>query len=149
LAKYAKKIYLLDRDIRIEGDESLQEEIKKLENVEIIFETTVQEILGKERVEKLKLLKKGKESYLEVDGLFVEIGSIPSTYFAKNLVRFNDLGEIIIDKENQTSVEGIFAAGDVTDVPYKQIVIACGEGAKAALSCYNFLQKLQLKNQQK
>ncbi len=145
LAKYAKKIYLLDRDTKIEGDESLQEEIKKLPNVEIVFETSILEVLGDERVKKLKILKKGKEEFLEIDGLFVEIGSIPSTYFAKDLVKFNDFGEIVINRQNQTSVEGIFAAGDVTDVPYKQIVVAAGEGAKAALSCYNYLQKLSLK----
>lgn len=146
LAKYAKKVYLLDQDTKIEGDESLQEQIKKLKNVEIIFETSVLEVLGEEIVKKLKILKKGKEEFLEVDGLFVEIGSIPSTYFAKNLVQFNNFGEIVIDRENQTSVEGIFACGDVTDLKYKQIVIACGEGAKAALSCCNYLQKLDLAN---
>jgi thioredoxin-disulfide reductase len=145
LARYAKKVYLLDRDTKIEGDESLQEQIKKIKNVEIIFETSVLEVLGDQRVKKLKVSKKGKEEFLEVDGLFVEIGSIPSTYFARNLLKFNDFGEIVINRENQTSVEGIFAAGDVTDIKYKQIVIACGEGAKAALSCYNYLQKISLK----
>ncbi len=146
LAKYAKKIYLLDCDTKIEADEILQEQIKKLPNLEIVFETSVLEVLGDERVKKLRVLKKGKEEFLEVDGLFVEIGSIPSTYFAKNLVQFNNFGEIVIDQENRTSVDGIFAAGDVTDIKYKQIVIACGEGAKAALSCYNYLQKLNLIN---
>jgi thioredoxin-disulfide reductase len=149
LAKYAKKVYLLDRDTKLEGDESLQEEIKKLPNVEIVFQTSVLEVLGEKRVNKLKVKKEGKETFLDVDGLFVEIGSIPSTYFAKDLLKFNNFGEIIIDRENQTSVEGIFAAGDVTDIKYKQIVIAAGEGAKAALSCYNYLQKLKLETNEK
>lgn len=146
LAKYARKVYLLDRDTKIEGDESLQEQIKNLSNVEVVFQTSVLEVLGEQKVNKLRLQKQGKEEFLEIDGLFVEIGSIPSTYFAKNLVKFNNFGEIIINRENQTSAEGILAAGDVTNVPYKQIVIAAGEGAKAALSSYNYLQKLQLAN---
>ncbi len=145
LAKYAKKIYLLDRDTDIEGDESLAEQIKKLPNVEIVFQTSVLEVLGKEGVEKLRVLREGEEEFLEVNGLFVEIGSIPSTYFAKDLLKFNNFGEIIINQENQTSMPGVFAAGDVTDVKYKQIIIACGEGAKAALSCYNYLSRTPLK----
>ncbi len=144
LAKYAKKIYLLVRSDQIRGDESLQTEIKKLPIVEIFYQTVVLEILGEKKVEKLKIQRAGKEEILIVDGLFVEIGSIPSTYFAQGLVEFNDFNEIVIDRENKTSVEGIFAAGDVTDVKYKQIVIAAGEGAKAALSCANYLQKLNL-----
>jgi alkyl hydroperoxide reductase subunit F len=76
---------------------------------------------------------------LKVDGVFVEIGHTPKTGWLKGTVDLNDRGEIITDKSALTSLEGVFAAGDCTDVGYKQIVIAAGEGAKAALSAYKYI----------
>jgi len=73
--------------------------------------------------------------------VFVEIGQVPNTKFVKNLVKLNEWEEIIIDKDNMTNVPGIFAAGDVTDVKEKQIVISAGEGAKAVLSAWNYLKR--------
>jgi alkyl hydroperoxide reductase subunit F len=75
-----------------------------------------------------------------VRGIFVEIGSVPSTASVRDLVKLNEWGEVIIDpRDNSTSVPGVFAAGDVTDVREKQIVIAAGEGSKAALGAYDYL----------
>ena len=80
-----------------------------------------------------------EEKEIEVQGLFVEIGSVPASYFSTGLLKLNDKEEIVVDKNNMTSQKGIFAAGDVTNIPYKQIIIAAGEGAKAALSVYEYL----------
>jgi len=81
---------------------------------------------------------------LEVQGLFVEIGWQPATSFAKGLVDLNEKGEIIIDyKNNQTNISGLFAAGDSSNILHKQIIVAAGEGAKAALSAYNYLNNLK------
>ena len=88
--------------------------------------------------------KSKEEKKLEVDGVFVEIGYAPSTSFVKNLVDFSETGEIITDLTNySTKTPGLFAAGDCNKGKYKQIVVASGEGAKAALSAYDYLQRLE------
>ena len=84
-------------------------------------------------------IKGDKEVVLNVEGVFIEIGSIPNVEFAKDVVKLNELKEIEVDCECKTSVAGIFAAGDVTNAPEKQIIVAAGEGAKAALSAYRYL----------
>jgi alkyl hydroperoxide reductase subunit F len=99
------------------------------------------EITGEDMVTGLRLKDKesGEEKEVEVEGVFVEIGLIPNSSFVDNLVETNDAGEIIVDCDSQTNVEGLYAAGDVTNVPEKQIIIAAGEGAKAALGAYSYL----------
>ena len=81
----------------------------------------------------------GSNKELKVNGVFVEIGYVAKTEFIKDLVKINDKGEIITDKDGNTSQPGVFAGGDVTDCLYKQIVISAGEGAKAALQAYKYL----------
>ena len=81
----------------------------------------------------------GVESRIELEGVFVQIGLVPNTEFLKGTVELNRAGEIVIDERCQTNLPGVFAAGDVTTVPFKQIVIAAGEGAKAALSAFDHL----------
>ncbi len=142
LVKYANKIYVLARGPKIKGDELLQEKAKQSGKVEFLVNTELKEIGGSAFVEKIiyKDKEEEKEKELEVAGVFINIGWMPATGFLDNLVELNKEGEIIIDsKTNATSVKGIFAAGDVTDVKYKQCVIAAGEGAKAALSAANYL----------
>ncbi len=126
------------------GDESTQEKLRKTGKVEFIMGAVIKEIRGKKFVESLVYEEKktGKVKELKIQGVFVEIGYVPSSGFIKDLIEFNQAGEIIINpKDNSTKTSGIFAAGDVTDIVYKQIVIAAGEGAKAALSAYNYLTK--------
>ena len=102
--------------------------------------TQVTAILGDRMVTGLKVKKDMKEEQLAVQGVFVEIGLVPNSDFAKDIEK-NQQGEIKIDPNNQTNIPGIFAAGDVTDVPEKQIIIAAGEGAKAALSAFSYLSQ--------
>ena len=82
-----------------------------------------------------------EEFLIPLKGIFVQIGLIPNSNFVKNLVKTTSYGEIIIDESGKTSVEGIFACGDVTTIPYKQIVISMGEGAKTALTVADYLMK--------
>lgn len=100
----------------------------------------VTEVFGDSLVSGIKINKNGKEERLEVQGVFVEIGLIPNSEFVKGVDK-NDFGEIKVDCFNQTNAAGIFAAGDVTDVPEKQIIIAAGEGAKATLSVFRYLAR--------
>ncbi|HJN62125.1 MAG TPA: FAD-dependent oxidoreductase [Candidatus Parcubacteria bacterium] len=142
LAKYANKIYVLEFGPRIIGDMATQEELKKRGKVEFIVMAQAKEIKGDKFVKALlyedRNTKEKKE--LKIQGVFVNVGNVTSTDFIKGFLELNPVKEIIINhKTNQTSIEGVFAAGDCTDVSFKQIIIACGEGAKAALSVNKYL----------
>jgi alkyl hydroperoxide reductase subunit F len=143
LTKIAKKVYLLELKNKLASDQILVDRLKNANNVEILLNTSVKEIIGNKFVEKIKILQKDKVKLLDVNGVFIEIGLIPATKFLKNFVKLNKWGEVTINKENKTSIPGVFAAGDVTDIPDKQIIIAAGEGAKAALNCYKYLINLK------
>lgn len=144
LFPYAKKIYLIVRSDSMKGDPVTQEEIKKNNKVEIIYNALSQEILGEKFVSGLKYQdsKTNEVKTLDVDGVFVEIGSVPNSEIAKGLVEINQIGEIIVNsKHSTTSHPGIFAAGDITDDPYKQNNISVGDAVKAALAAYNYILK--------
>ncbi|MFH1956171.1 MAG: FAD-dependent oxidoreductase [Patescibacteria group bacterium] len=144
LAKYANKIYVLGITDNLVGDEYLQERIKQTEKIKIITQAKVKEIKGSNFVEKIiyedQQSQETKE--LNVQGVFINIGWLPATDFLKEFPERSKTGEIIVNyKTMATSVNGIFAAGDVTDGIYKQIVIAASDGARAALSAYNYLSR--------
>ena len=146
LFPYASKIYLINRKSELVGDPSTQEEVKKSPRVTIINQAQIQEISGDQFVAALKYLDKTDDQIKElaVDGIFVEIGSVPNSEFMKGLVEMNSGGEIIVDhKTGATSRNGIFAAGDVTDEIYKQNNISAGDAVAAALSAYNYLLNIK------
>jgi len=143
--KYGNKVYILEALPKVIADETTQEKAKRTRKVEIISNAEVKKILGENEVHGLIYEERisKKEKTLEVQGVFVMIGEIPATDYVKGLVDFNEKDEIIVDPETlQTKTEGLFACGDVTNILCGQIVIAAGEGAKAALSAYEYLQKL-------
>jgi len=145
LAKYAKRIFIFERGNKIIADEILQEQVKKEKKIEIHLNKEIKKIEGKNKVEALVYqdLKTGKSFQVPIDGVFVQIGTIPATGFLKGLCEFNKKDEIKVDFEScGTSTPGLFAAGDVNDGRWKQIIIAAGEGARAALAAYEYLQKL-------
>ncbi|MDO8523013.1 MAG: FAD-dependent oxidoreductase [bacterium] len=144
LFSYAEKIYLLVRGDALKGDAVTQEEIKKNPKVEIIYNAEPKEILGDAFVSGLKYTdtKTNEEKKLDVQGVFVEIGSTPNSEIVKGLVDLDQYGQIIINsKHSSTSHPGVFAAGDITDDPYKQNNISAGDAVKAALAAYSYLQK--------
>jgi alkyl hydroperoxide reductase subunit F len=124
-----------------QADETLQKRVRRSDTVLFFDYHQVARIEGKDSVEAVvvKNREDEKEERLTAGGIFVEIGLQPNNESVGNLVDLNDLGEVIIDCSCRTSVEGFFGAGDVTTVPHKQIVISAGEGAKAALSAYDYL----------
>lgn len=144
LTQYASKIYLLNKYPELRGDDlHVQEELQKHPQVEILNNCEPIEIKGEKFVKSLVIKRNGgqQSKELAVDGIFVEIGSVPASKFLDGMVKLNEKNEVIIDpKTNMTSMPGIFAAGDITDVPYKQMIVAAGEGAKAALSAYEYLK---------
>jgi len=134
LAEYAKKVYIIYRKGSFfRAEPAWIKQVEKNKKIKTIFNANVQEIYGKERVEKVKLDNK---SDLKVDGIFVEIGSIPDEKFSKQLGLKTEKKYIKVNKKQETNIKGIFAAGDVTDNLLKQAVTACGEGAIAATSAY-------------
>jgi alkyl hydroperoxide reductase subunit F len=116
----------------------MQEKITKSKKVSILNNSQVIEILGDNFVNAIKIEKDKKEETLAVQGIFVEIGLIPNSDFAVDLNKTKSR-EIKVNNKNETNIPGIFAAGDVTDVFEKQIIIAAGEGAKATLSVFRYL----------
>ena len=144
LLPYASQIYLVQRSEMLKGDAITQEKIKNNPKVKIIYMAKVLEILGESMVSGLKYEDKttSEEKVLEVGGVFVEVGAIPNADMVKDLVSLNPYGEILVDHKTQaTSMEGIWAAGDVSDVIYKQNNISAGDAVKAVLSIYNYLNK--------
>ncbi len=144
LLAYASKIYLLERGGALRGDAITQEKIIKHPKVSILLNAGVKEIIGEAFVSGLRYaeLPGGAIKDLAVEGVFVEIGSIPNGDFLKGLVEFNKLNEVVVAPQTQrTSVAGIWAAGDVTDVLYKQNNIASGDAIKAVLDIYEYLNK--------
>ncbi len=144
LLKLAKKIYLIEKEPQIKTEGGLRQfadAIQKSKKVEILLSTYPKRIRGEKFIKDLVLVTNGKEKVLPIEGVFVEVGYVPNMDFVKGLVNLNDLGEIIIDSECRTSQEGIFAAGDVTNLREKQVIVSVGEGAKAALSCVTYLEK--------
>jgi thioredoxin-disulfide reductase len=144
LAKYAKEIYVLESEDRVKADEINQERVKKIGKVKVITNAVLKKIKGNQFVNSIiyQDRKSKKINTLKVQGVFVEVGSQPATSFAKGLVDFNEKDEIKVEFETyQTKTLGLFAVGDCNVGQFKQIVTACGEGAKAALSAYNYLEK--------
>jgi alkyl hydroperoxide reductase subunit F len=141
LAKVAKEVIVIQNLDKLTADKILIDKLNSFTNVNFLYKTVVREIIGDSFVktiliENTELLQK---SEIDVDGIFIEIGLVPNSDFVRGVVELNSNGEIIVDCSCSTSARGIFAAGDVTSVPFKQIIIAAGEGAKAALSAWEYL----------
>ncbi|MDH5806924.1 MAG: FAD-dependent oxidoreductase [Candidatus Methanomethylicaceae archaeon] len=141
VAKYANKVYLIHRRDEFRADAILIDQAKKLNNVEFLTNTIIEKIIGKEKVEGIiiKNLLNGTSYELKVNVVFVEIGREVHVDYIKHLVNIDENNRIIVDKYQRTSCKGIFAAGDITDRPYKQAIISAGDGAVAALSAYDYL----------
>lgn len=139
LSGIVKSVTLIEYNQDLKADKVLVDKLNSLSNVKVLTGSKTLEIQGEEKVEAIKLQRDGKEESLELDGVFVQIGLVPNSSFLKGLVDMNKFGEIIVDEKGRTSAEGIYAAGDVTTTPYKQIIISMGEGAKVGLSCFEDL----------
>jgi thioredoxin reductase (NADPH) len=144
LTKFAKKIYLIHRRNTFRATKVLQERVFKEEKIEILWNTIVTEIRGKDQVEEIEIFnkEKGEKSTLKVSGIFIFIGYEPNTDWLKGVIELDNEGFIITDAEMRTSLPGVWAAGDCRSKVGKQIVIACGEGAVAVISIENYLQSI-------
>ena len=140
LVPWAKKITVVHRS-QWRADQILLDKHQSIEKLDVFLETQILSVLGKDNMEAIEVLDKKtmEKRIIEADGLFIEIGNIPNNHLVKHLVTLNDAGEIKVDSNQMTSLPGMFAAGDVTEQPYKQIIISAAEGAKAALAISQYL----------
>ncbi len=140
LAKIVKKVTIVHRS-QFRADQILIDQLSKLDNVEVKLQTQILEVQGDKFMTGVKVKDKesGEEYQVEGAGLFVEIGYLPNSEIFSNLLELNERNEIVVDRYGKTSVEGIYAAGDVTDTPYKQIIMSAGDGAKCALAVNDYL----------
>jgi alkyl hydroperoxide reductase subunit F len=144
LVKVAKQVYVVSLT-PITGDPILEDKVAHSTNVEIFTEHEILRIVGESGVEGIEIesLTTGKKRMLDVQGVMIEIGLMPNSELFVDTLETNERGEIIVDSRCRTGVAGVFACGDVTDVPFKQVVVAAGEGAKAALSAYDYIINLK------
>jgi alkyl hydroperoxide reductase subunit F len=144
MIKIAEHVYLISLT-SLTGARILIDKITNADNLTMFLEHEVLEIKGEGRVEGIKIrdLKSKQEKEFDVGGVFIEIGLVPNSGAMKGVTTLNRLGEIEVNCANETGVPGLFAAGDVTTVPEKQIIVAAGEGAKAALQAHRYLQRLE------
>ena len=148
LEKYAQKVYLINLGQELVGEEVRIDKVKKSSKIEVIAQAKTTAILGENSVEGIRYkelsadrqdLQSGQEKEIKLQGIFVEIGWVPSTDYLEDFVELTSAKEVKVDQNNATNISGVFAAGDVTDIKYKQLAIACGEGAKAALNVWDYL----------
>jgi alkyl hydroperoxide reductase subunit F len=142
LAGIVGHVTLIEYDTQLRADAVLQRKLRSLANVTVHLNAQTTEITGDgQKVDGLvyKDRATGESRPVPLEGVFVQIGLVPNTDWLKGTVELSKHGEIVVDAKGQTSVPGVFAAGDATTVPFKQIIIAAGDGAKAALSAFDHL----------
>ena len=144
LSRMASKMYLILKGSKLAGDKDLVAAIENNKNIEIVTQSSVKAVSGNSVLQQITIVdSSGAEKVLDVDALFIEMGSKINLDYVKHLVKINTKGEIEIESGGMTSHPAIFAAGDATTIPYKQIIVACGDGSNAGLSAFNYLEKLK------
>lgn len=141
LSKIARKVYLIESEPVLTGNQMYQDNLNHAPNVKVLTHTEVTEVHGDRFLQSITVMDCGscQRSEIPVGGVFVEIGSMPNCGFLPCEVKLNRHGEVMVDCRNHTNVDGLFAAGDVTDIPHKQIIIAAGEGSRAMLEADDYL----------
>lgn len=143
VAKWASKVIVVHRS-EFRADKILVDQMLNHEKITVFKQTQILEIFGDTRMKGIRVLDKSTstERNIEADGLFVEIGNIPSSDLVKNLVSLSETGHVLVDPHQRTSLPGLYAAGDVCESPYKQIIIAVAQGATAALAASEYINQL-------
>jgi thioredoxin reductase (NADPH) len=142
LTRYVSKIFLIHRRDAFRAGALLQKRVREEPKIEIVFDSVVEKILGQEKVESIEIknVKTQKISQLSTDGVFVFIGHTPNTAMYQGQLEMNDKGYLLIDEKMETSKPGVFAAGEVADAAYKQVITSAGMGAAAAIQASKFLE---------
>ncbi len=143
LTKFAKKVYIVHRRDRLRAAKAIQEKAFQNDKIEFIWDTVVEEILGDQSVEgvRLKNLKTGETKELACAGIFIYVGNIPNSQFLKGKIDLDERGFVLTNEQMETSQKGVFACGDVRKKILRQVVTACGEGATAAFAAQQFVEE--------
>jgi len=142
LSDLVKKVYIIYRGQKLRCEDINYKRLKQKKNVEMVYNAIPEKMIGKEKLIGIEIEENGKKKQISVDGIFVEIGSIPLNKFAKDIgLKLDKEGYIVVDEDMKTSVNGVFAAGDITNQKLKQVVVASGQGSIAAKSAYAYLKK--------
>jgi alkyl hydroperoxide reductase subunit F len=141
LAGIVGHVTILEFESELKADRVLVDRLQSLNNVDILLNVQVSEIEGTDKVTYMNYIERATSNVkkLYVEGIFIQIGLVPNTDWVKDSLALSKYGEIEVNSHGETSIPGVFAAGDVTTVPYKQIIIAMGEGSKAALGAFDYL----------
>lgn len=144
LSKLCKKVTVVHRRDKLRAQVALQELVKSKQNVDFMWNSNVEEILGQDKVTGLKIknTQSSKISTIDIDGVFVAIGHKPNTDFLKGQIKLDEKGYIVVKHETHTSVKGVFSAGDVSDYHYQQAVTAAGAGCKATFDAEEYLANM-------
>lgn len=142
IAKFASKVYIIHRRDQLRATPVVQDKVFAEPKIEFIWNTVVTEVQGETFVHKLKLadVSTGKESFLEIDGVFVAIGLVPNTSYLKDIVDMDEKGSVIVNGKMETTVPGIYAAGDIRANSIRQVIAAAGDGAVAAVTAANYIE---------
>jgi thioredoxin reductase (NADPH) len=145
LTKFAKKVYLIHRRNKLRAAAILQNRAFSNEKIEMVWDSVLTHIGGLTHVEDITVqnVKTGDKKQLSVDGCFIWVGTIPNTQFLADSVKLDEYGFIIADLNMETSVPGVFAAGDVRNTPLRQVVTAVGDGAIAAVWAENYIENIK------
>ena len=145
LTRFASKVTVIHRRDQLRAEKLLQEQAFRNEKIEFLWETVVTEVVGEDFVTGVKVrnVKTGEESLFPTQGAFVAIGYIPNTEFLGDQLELTDAGYLVADDDQRTSIEGVWAAGDVSDWTYRQIATSVGAGCKAALQAEHYIAKLE------
>ncbi len=146
LAKLCQQVTVVHRRDKLRAQAALQELVKSKPNVKFIWNSTLEEVLGQDKVTgvKIKSTQNGKISTIQIDGVFIAIGHRPNTDFLKGQVELDEKGYVVLKNETYSSVEGVFVAGDVGDYHYRQAVTAAGMGCKAAMDVEEYLENIKI-----
>jgi len=143
MANIAKKVYILNRSDKIRGDPVLLDRLKSHHNVEIMLNSRLKKIIGEKKVTSIIIDSNGAEKTVPVDGVIINVGYTPITDPVKDIVPLTDLGYLEVGDKNMTQTPGLFAAGDVVNHSYKQLVISASDGAIASLGAYDYLSSMK------
>lgn len=146
LARFCEKVYLIHRRDEFRGEKILQSQVEALENIEVLFSHTVQEICGEEQVSHLILkdVKSEQEKELQVDGIFIAVGIIPATSWIPDFINKDEKGYVVANEDGETSAKGIYVAGDIRTKALRQIITAVSDGANSAVNAGAYINRIKI-----
>ena len=144
LSDICKKVYIIYRKENFQTDNESISKLKEKENIEFIFNANIVDLIGDNKLERIKLKQQDKEIELNIDGLFIEIGYLPVSEICKNIINTDSNGYIIANEDCKTNIEGIFTAGDVRIKTIRQLTTACSDGTIAALNACKYINKITI-----